>query len=86
MRRLKFKDFYPANDEEVINTIKTYLKSDKKIIASNYTRNNFSIIKKQWPLFWSYVKNKSFTILDNKIVNFFEFDDMFLLINRSKIL
>lgn len=55
MRKHKFIDFYPKNDDEVITIIKTYLGNNKKIINQNYSKNNFEFIKKQWPLFWSYV-------------------------------
>lgn len=58
MRKLKFKDFYPNNDNEVIETIKMYLGSNKKVISQNYTQNNFRVIQKYWPLFWAYVNRK----------------------------
>lgn len=35
MRKLKFKDFYPNDDNEVIETIKIYLGSSKKVILDN---------------------------------------------------
>lgn len=62
MRKHKFIDFYPKNDDEAITIIKTYLGNNKKIISQNYSKNNFEFIQKQWSLFWSYVKNKSFKI------------------------
>jgi hypothetical protein len=62
MRKLKFNDFYPNSDDEAIFIIKTFLGNHKKIIVQNYSKHNFALIKKQWPLFWSYVKNKSFFI------------------------
>lgn len=54
----QFKDKTPSSDAEAINIISTYFSSKKKFISQIYTKNNFDILKRKYPLLWSYLAGK----------------------------
>ena len=65
---MRFSDQKIKNDNEAISFIIKNLSSSKKIISQNYTRNNFEILKRKYPLFWNYVNGKTFSIFNKHIV------------------
>lgn len=82
---MKFNDYIPNNDNEVRSTILKCLGSSKKIISNNYTRNNFELLKKYYPKFWSYIDGKTFTI-NNKKISFEQRNQFTLFINGKKFI
>lgn len=82
---MKFNDYIPNNDNKVRSTILTCLGSSKKIISNNYTRNNFELLKKHYPKFWSYIDGKTFTI-NNKKISFEQRNQFTIFINGKKFI